>query len=574
MFFFRRRHKKTGSEDIAPDEIFLDSHNSPKFDQSQFEGRLEKPIGRSVVRVFGIAIGALCVLLVGKVFALQIMDGAAYYEQSENNRLDHELLFAERGVIFDRNSVPLAWNEIPEGTATTTNLDEDGDSDFPLRAYIDTPGFSHILGFVSYPQKDSAGFYFQDTITGRDGVEKVYDELLAGAPGKKIVEKNALGEIVSESVVDAPEEGQALYLSIDSRIQGELYRLMVELADSVGFHGGSSVILDVTSGEILALTSFPGFDSNLMTNGGDADTIASYQTDTATPFLDRAIGGLYTPGSVVKPFMAVGALEEKIISPEKQIYSDGALRVPNPYNPDNPTIFKDWKAHGWVDMRHAIAVSSNVYFMTIGGGFGDQQGLGIKNIEKYARLFAIGEMTGVDLPGEVEGVIPNEAWKKKLFPDDPWRLGDTYNTSIGQYGFQVTPIQMARAISAIANGGILVTPHVRMDSQGFPQEKIDVNEDSLRIVREGMRLGALEGTAKALNVDYTEFAGKTGTAELGATKANVNSWVMGFWPYENPRYAFVTVMERGPATNLVGSASVMRKLFDWMYWNTPEYFEK
>jgi len=570
MFLFRKRPKRKSTDDIAPDEIFLDSHNSPQFDRSQFEGRIEKPISRRVVLWFGLGAGVLCLLLVGKTFALQIVDGDAYYAQAENNRLDHELLFAERGVIFDRNSVPLAWNEVVDAGTSTDEVTDD----FPRRAYIETPGFSHILGFVSYPQKDSAGFYFQDAIEGRDGVEKLYNELLAGSPGRKIVEENALGEPLSESVLDAPDDGEPLYLSIDSRIQGELYTLMTDLAKEVGFKGGASVILDVGSGEILALVSMPEFDSNVMTNGSNSEAVASYQTDPRTPFLNRAIGGLYTPGSIVKPFMAVGALEEKIISPDKQIYSDGALRVPNPYNPDNPTIFKDWKAHGWVDMWHAIAVSSNVYFMTIGGGFGDQQGLGIKNIEKYARLFDVGELTNIDLPGEIAGVIPNEAWKKKLFPDDPWRLGDTYNTSIGQYGFQVTPLQMVRAISAIANGGILVTPHVRMDSAGFPQERIEVDAEPLSIVRQGMRLGAQEGTAKALNVDYMDFAGKTGTAELGVTKTNVNSWIIGFWPYQHPRYAFVTVMESGPATNLVGSASVMRKLFDWMYWNTPEYFEK
>ncbi len=574
--FFKRKGFIERTADIAPDEIFMDSHNSPQFDRSQFEGRIERPIGRMTIRIFGAAIACIALLLLARVFVLQITDGEAYYAQSENNRLDHELLFAERGVIYDRNGVPLAWNEAPFDEATTsdasTTVVAAGHTGVPLRKYIETPGFAHVLGFVTYPQKDASGIYFQDTSIGRDGVEKLYDASIAGSPGKKIVEENALGAIVSESVIDSPEPGEPLYIAIDSRIQGKVYELMTELADSVGFDGGASVILDVGSGEIISLVSMPEFDANVMTEGEDRAAIVAYQTDEATPFLNRAVGGLYTPGSVIKPFTAIGALEEHIISPEKQIYSDGALRVPNPYNPDQPTVFKDWKAHGWVDMRHAIAVSSNVYFMTIGGGFGDQPGIGIKGIEKYTRLFEIGEMTGIDLPGEVEGTIPNEAWKKELFPDDPWRLGDTYNTSIGQYGFQVTPLQMVRAVAAIANGGILVTPHLHMTTEGMPQKRVAVSEETLRIVREGMRLGALEGTAKAINVAYTEMAGKTGTAELGATKANVNSWIIGFWPYEHPRYAFVTVMESGPATNLIGSASVMRKLFDWMHLNTPEYF--
>lgn len=574
--FSLHRNKRKKNDDIAPDEIFLDAHNSPRFDTYQFEGRIERPIGRSAVRLFAALSGLVALVLIVRVYGLQIRDGEAYYGQAENNRLDSELLFAERGVIYDRNGIKLAWNEASTGVATTTGdgvEEKVAATDFAQRVYIAEGGFSHLLGFVSYPQKDSAGNYFQTDIIGRDGVERIYDPRIAGVSGRKIVERDALGEIVSESVIDAPQSGEPLYVSVDSRIQAKLFDLMSELADSVGFAGGASVIIDVRTGELLAMVSFPEYDSNIMTGGDNSAVIAGYQTDTATPFLNRAIGGLYTPGSIIKPFVAVGALEEGVIDPLKQIYSDGALRLPNPYDPDNPTIFNDWKAHGWVDMRHALAVSSNVYFFHIGGGFEDQRGIGIAGIEKYAKLFGIGDITGIDLSGEVAGVIPSEAWKREVFPDDPWRVGDTYNTSIGQYGFQATPLQMARAMALIANDGLVVTPHVRMDSDVAAGKRINVGEDTLRIVREGMRIGALEGTAKALNVPYVELAAKTGTAELGVTKQNVNSWVMGFWPYEEPRYAFATVMEKGPATNLVGSASVMRGLLDWMSINTPEYFE-
>ena len=565
----KRIHRTT---DIAPDEIFLDSQNSPKFDRNQFEGRIERPIGRSAVLWFSIVIAGLGLLLTGRVFMLTVIRGDALYAQSEQNRLDSTILFAERGVIYDRNGVPLAWNEpFNEATSTATTTLQ---TDFARRVYIPESGFSHILGYVSYPKKDRAGNYFQETMDGVAGTEKMYNDMLAGSPGRKIVERDALGDTVSESVIDTPEAGTPVYLSIDSRIQHKLYELIGELAGKVGFHGGASAIIDVRTGEVLALVSLPEYDSNLMTDGGDTNAIAEYQLDPRTPFLNRAIAGLDTPGSILKPFMAIGALEEKIIDPMKQIYSDGALRVPNPYDPEHPTVYKDWKAHGWVDMRHAIAVSSNVYFMTIGGGLGDQKGLGIKNIEKYSKLFEIGEKTGIDLPGEVEGIIPSEAWKAKIFPDDPWRVGDTYNTSIGQYGFQATPLQMARAAALLANDGLLITPHVRMDSGVAPSDRIVVSQSSLDVVREGMRLCAQEGTARALNVSYVEMAGKTGTAELGVSKANVNSWVMGFWPYENPRYAFATVLEQGPATNLVGSASVMRNLVDWMHANTPEYLEE
>jgi penicillin-binding protein 2 len=560
-FFYKRRR----SPEIAPDEIFLDSHNSPRFDTDQFEGRIERPISRGAITIFIAVIGIVALLLLGKTFVLQVITGSAYREQAESNRLAQSLIFADRGLIVDRTGKPLAWNE----SFASSTVDEES---FARRLYSTSTGIAHILGFVSYPKKDKAGFYFQDAIIGIDGIEKQYNDLLAGTPGRRIVEEDALGNVMSQSVVDAPDPGKEIVLSIDARVEDRLGTYMTELAENVGFSSGAGVIMDVHTGEILALASIPSYDAQVMSDGKDTGTIRAYNTDPNKPFLNRAIGGRYTPGSVIKPFVAVAALSERVIDPMKQIYSDGALRVPNPYNPDKPTVFKDWKAHGWVDMRRGIAVSSNVYFMTIGGGFGDQPGLGIDRIDKYMHMFKVGQKTGIDLGGEVDGVIPSIAWKKKIAPDDPWRLGDTYNSSIGQYGFQVTALQMVRGIAAIANGGTLVTPHLNMDIRPVT-EKVPVDPADLQIVREGMRLGAIEGTGKALNYPDLAFAAKTGTAELGATKEKVNSWIEGFWPYENPRYAFVIVMEKGPATNLIGSASVMRRLVDWMRAETPEYLK-
>lgn len=567
-FFTKRRR----SPEIAPDEIFLDSHNLPQFDRYHFEGRIERPISRISIIVFAAVLALAGAGLLARSFALQVASGGEYRQQAENNRLAATLIFADRGVIYDRAGTRLAWNEtfasgrgVADAASTTVR-----DEGYARRLYATSTGIAHVLGFVSYPKKDNAGFYFQYAVEGMDGVERQYNELLAGTPGRLIVEEDALGNAVSQSVVDVPIPGRELTLSLDSRVEHTLGTIMEALASNVGFEGGASVIMDVRTGEILALVSFPTYDSTVMSEGADRETIKSYTTNPLKPFLNRAISGRYTPGSIIKPFVAIGALSERIIDPGKEIHSDGALRVPNPYNPDQPTVFKDWKAHGWTDMRRAIAVSSNVYFMTIGGGFGDQKGLGIDGINRYVRRFGIGEVTGIDLAGEVDGTIPSVAWKKKLFPDDPWRLGDTYNSSIGQYGFQVTALQMVRAIAAVANGGILVTPHLVMNDEK-PMEQISVDQDALQVVREGMRLAVQDGTARALSYPDLAIAAKTGTAELGVSKEKVNSWVMGFWPYENPRFAFATVMEKGPVTNLIGSASVMRQLFDWMRRETPEY---
>jgi penicillin-binding protein 2 len=226
-------------------------------------------------------------------------------------------------------------------------------------------------------------------------------------------------------------------------------------------------------------------------------------------------------------------------------------------------------------MRKALAVSSDVYFYEIGGGFENISGLGIKKIEEYAKKFGFDSKTGIDLMNEAEGTVPNPEIKTKSNPDDPvWRIGDTYNASIGQGYFHVTPVEMAVYAAALANGGKMIQPHlIRDNSENNSQaiRDLGIPQNYFRVVHEGMRMAVTEGTAAALNVPSVAIAAKTGTAEIGAAKKYVNSWVIGFWPYQNPKYAFTVVMEKGPYTNLVGAPFVMRQLIDWMSVNTPEY---
>ncbi len=276
--------------------------------------------------------------------------------------------------------------------------------------------------------------------------------------------------------------------------------------------------------------------------------------------------------------MAYAAQNENIIDPYTNIFSSGALTLPNPYNPDKPTIFKDWKAHGYVDMKKALAVSSDVYFYEVGGGFEDQKGLGILNIDKYMKLFGFSKpMTSPFFSGPA-GVIPTPDWKAVTFPDDPdWRVGNTYHTSIGQYGFQVAPIQLLRAVSALANGGKLIEPTVLLDQplSADSVQDLNLNQDYLKIVRDGMLDGVIKdyGVVKGLNSPKYSVAAKTGTAELGVYKQFINSWVSGFFPYENPKYAFVIIMEKGPVANTMGATSVMRQVMDYIALNKPEYLK-
>jgi penicillin-binding protein 2 len=550
------------NKEIYPDEIFLDSKNLPDFNVHQFEGRIEKAIS---ARVFNFTFGFISV--VGLIFLyqlwnLQVVSGDTYKQRSENNSLHKTVIYADRGIIYDRRKVPLVWNTINTET-----------EDFSLRVYATSTGLSTLLGYVKYPTKDSSGFYYTDKYDAKDGFEKIYDSVLSGRNGTKIVETDVKGNIISESVVDRPIDGQSITLTIDGRLQKALNKSLLEVAERGGFKGGAGIIMNVETGEVLANSNFPEYDSQIMTDGSDNKKISGWLNSSYHPFLNRTVQGLYTPGSIMKIFIAMGVLNEKVIDPRKQILSTGSIVVPNPFFPDKPSTFVDWKAHGLVDLRRAIAVSSNVYFYEVTGGYKDQKGIGINNIEKYVRMFGFGTTTGVSYPGEREGTIPDPEWKKMAFKGEEWRLGDTYNTSIGQYGFQVTPIQVISAVGALASGGNLVTPYYILGGQKEQRSKVVLDQNYFQIVKEGMRQGVTEGTSQAINFPFVKVASKTGTAQIGVAKDEVNSWVVGFWPLDKPKYAYAVVMERGSKNNQFGAVLVMQSFLDWVHVYTPEYLE-
>lgn len=546
---------------VDPDEIFLDSQNLQNFDRQQFEGRIERPIPKKTIILLGVLFLFFTGIFGTRLAYLQIQKGEAYFKRSQNNVLEKVIVFTDRGIIYDRNKAEMAWNK-EENTASIST-----------RAYL-SPGFSHLLGYVSYPTQDKSGNYWQGEFIGKDGLEKQYNDLLKGENGSKIIETDALGKVFSENVVNTPKQGTDLVTTIDSRIQKELFSLIKNLSESGSFLGGVGIIMDTEKGEVITSTSFPEYNSEILSLGKDTASIKGYLADKRKIFLNKNISGLYTPGSIVKPFFALGALVEGVIDPYKKILSTGSISIPNPYFPDQKTVFKDWRVNGWTNMMEALAVSSDIYFYEIGGGFEDQKGLGIANLEKYAKLFGLGVKTGIDLPNEKSGTIPNPEWKLANFNGDPWRIGNTYHTAIGQYGFQVTPMEMTRAIGAIANNGKLLTPHLILGDREKENavSTIDLKKEYFDAVHDGMRQAVTFGTAVALNVPYVEVAAKTGTAQIGLAKNKVNSWVVGFFPYENPKYVFTIMMEAGPSTGSVGASSVMRQLLDWMSINTPEYF--
>lgn len=553
-----RRNKKINTTELYPDEILLDVHNLPSFDRQQFEGQLEQPIAKRSLGTLFLFIAGISVLFAARLLYMQLINHSYYAQKSEQNSLDSIPLFADRGVIYDRYGTELAWN-----------IDDTVDG-MTKRAYTRAEGFSAVLGYVSYPTKDANGRFWQQKTIGKDGVEKEFDTALSGTNGKKLVESDVSGAIVSEGAIEAPVAGENTTLSLDSRVQEALYAGIKALAQQSGYVGGTGLVMDVHTGELYGLTSYPEYNSQIISDGSDTARIKEYLQSASKPLLNRAIDGVYTPGSIVKPFFALGALQEKIITPHKVIYTTGKLEVPNPYNPSQKTIFRDNANHGPVDMVKAIAVSSNVYFYQIGGGFGEQKGLGIVNLGKYARLFGLGQKTGVDIAGEREGNIPSIEWKAKAFPGDPWRIGDTYNTSIGQYGFQVTPIQMVRAVAGIASRGILQTPTIRkLDTipKGTP---VDIRADAYDTVFEGMSSGVTEGTTIALENDTIVVAAKSGTAQI-KNNTRVNSWAIGFFPVENPQFAFTVLMEDGPKVSS-GAVHAFKPALD-VFINHPELLQ-
>lgn len=508
--------KRRKNPEIYPDEIFLDSKNIPEFNTQQFEGRIERPISKKTFHFLSLFLCVAAVSLFFKIFYIQIVTGETLTKRAEKNSLIREVIMPPRANIVDRNGIKIAWD------------------DNQKRTYVSS-GFSNLLGYIGLPSsedlKNNKNMPMHISI-GKEGLEKKYENSLKGTVGIKLMEKDSQGDIISESVYANPVKADDFKLAIDSRIQEQLFKVFDSAVRDWSYQGAAGVVLDINNGEVIALVNWPEYDSQVLSNGGPAEKIKKFFEDKRKPFLNRAVSGLYAPGSIIKPFVALAALNEGTIFPEKQILSAGSISIPNPFFPDKKSVFNDWKIHGWVDMREALAVSSDVYFYHIGGGYGDVKGIGINKIEEYAKKFGLDSKTGIDLNGELSGSVPNENTKIKTNPEDPiWRIGDTYNASIGQGYFHVTPIEIAVYTAALANGGKIIQPHLVLNNEP-PKilSQVEIPEKYFKIVQEGMRMAVMEGTATALNLPNVSTAAKTGTAEVGAAKKYINSWIIGFFP--------------------------------------------
>jgi hypothetical protein len=329
--------KKKPSFNLDPDQIFLDSRPLPEFSRGQLEGVIEKPITRNTFIALGIVVSLLGVLFSTRVFFLQVVRGEDFALRSEENSLAHQSIPAPRGVIYDRVGEELAWNVEGE------------------RAYTSRNGFGHVLGFTGLPNEKEAKNFLPNEIIGKEGIEESLQSALAGVDGKKIIEETVSGKIAGQSVLIPPVAGKPVSLSIDARVNEALYNAIAGVAEDRGFQGGAGVVMNVKTGELLAMVNYPEYKSEVLSTGADRATIQSYQNDPHKPFLNRVVQGVYTPGSIIKPYIAIGALEEGTIDPAKKILSTGSISIQNPYDPTLKSVFRDWKAHGWVDMRRAIS---------------------------------------------------------------------------------------------------------------------------------------------------------------------------------------------------------------------------
>ncbi len=438
-----------------------------------------------------------------------------------------------------------------------------------LRIYNDSTLFSHIMGYEGLIQREEyenrKDYLLTDRI-GKTGLEYQYENLLHGTHGYKKTLRDSRGKIIKQLEEEKVIPGDDLYTHLNFKLQKHLTYAIKEQFEKAGTSKAVGIALDPRNGAVLALVSLPSYDNNLFSNGISVENYGQLLKNPDKPLFNRAISGAYPPGSTVKPPLAAVALEEGIISPEAKIESRGGLQY-------GKFFFGDWKAHGFTDMRRAIAVSSDVYFYVVGGGYKDIKGLGIEKMHEGYEKFGYGNLTGIDLPNEISGINPDKKWKLENI-GERWYIGDTFHSSIGQGFMTATPLQIATSIVPIANGGTMYKPKIIKKSISkngkekiFEPEILKENvlsEYSLQVAKEGMRETVTEGTARMLKDLPIKIAGKTGTSEFGK-KEKVHSWFVSFAPYDNPEILLLIMMEGQVKSVSTSTVPIAKSVYEWYF---------
>lgn len=555
--------------------------------------------GRLKLFIYGKLLSFM-VLLMG-LYMCQIYQGDKYIRLAHTNRLRMIRFAAPRGEIFDRSGVPLAVNDtsfcimgypldlntsekltslskilkrhgLPISSSdlqaaikqqrsaayrviklvpnlTMTQMAElAADYEFPRelfpmsvwrRTYPAGTTAANILGYVGEISESELKDRIDDGYAGGDligktGIERTYEEILRGSPGQEALEVDARGRKVRTLGSSPARKGEDLHLTLDMGSQ----KLAVELLKD---WKGAIVAMDVHTGEVLALASSPVYDNNPLAWGVSSREWSAIMLDPSRPMLNRAIAGVYPPASTFKAFMSIAALEEGTITQSTQISCRGGLRM-------GTHLFKCWKhsGHGSLNVLGGLQHSCDVFFYQVG------LRTGIDRLIKWGKILHLGEPTGIDIPGESAGSIAGAEWKMRRF-GKAWSSGDTVNYSIGQGYMLMTPIQIARLYSAIANGGYLVTPHLHKSGYKAP-EKLPLNPAKLAIVQKGLDYVVSRGTGSRAGRFGVSIAGKTGTAQN--SHGDDHALFAGYAPADNPKYACVAVVENGKHGSSVAAPMV------------------
>jgi penicillin-binding protein 2 len=455
-----------------------------------------------------------------------------------------------------------------------------------IRRYTGGDTLSSVLGYTGRIDAEelavleNEGYIPSDRI-GKSGVEGHYEDYLRGVTGSKQIEKDATGREVRMLSETAATPGNNLILSLDLDLQKKVTELTANAA-----RGGqaAAIVMDVNTGEVLALVSLPLFDNNVFSGKIDEQRYEQYLNDPKKPLVNHALAEQYAPGSIYKQITGAAALQEGIATPGTTIVSRGSIQVPNQYDDSITYTFKDWAVHGALDFYGGIAMSSDVYFYYLAGGYyfygQNFEGLGIDKLANYSAMYGLGSPTGIDIAGEAPGNLPTAQWKEDTW-GEVWTIGDTYNMGIGQGFLATTPIQMARVVTATANGGKLLVPrvvrevrdsqnHVIVPNDPIVERLIPVSPENFEIVREAMRQAVTWGSAKNGAVRGLEVAGKTGTAEFGPRRADgsyeTHAWYTGFAPASTPEVSVTIFLERGVGAN--DAAPLAAKILEY-YFNRP-----
>lgn len=417
----------------------------------------------------------------------------------------------------------------------------------PTRNYLHTASLSHVIGYVGDISNDEVTMlynqgYKKNSIIGKTGIEKQYDSLLQGVPGREMSTVDVHGRIISDKpIVEPPQSGKNLVLTIDSRIQ----KLCEE---SLGNRVGAVVVLKPATGEVLAMVSYPYYDSNIFVSDNSAKEYAKLLNDQSKPLINRAVQISYPPASTFKIIMSTAMLQENAFPASKKIECTGEMEY-------GGRVFHchEHSGHGWLDLKNGLAQSCDVYYWTIGRDY-----LGIEKISSYAKEFGFGSSSKIDLPSQVSGVVPNAEWKEKTF-HEKWVGGDTLSCSIGQGFMEATPLQLANMVAMVANSGKIYKPHILKEVRDPVTDEVILNvepeiltESTIdpyvwKQVQDDMRYVVTDGTpVYPMGNKTVKIACKTGTAEVDGYKDSWHSWLVAYAPYDAPpeeQICIATVVE-------------------------------